>query len=186
MATDTQQMTLAGGIELRGRAAGVARFLWHFLQMALAMGLGMMVYHALLRPLLYRTPYAPLTDAFPMIGYWGMVISMVLGMLALMLYQHSTARYCLQMTAAMVAPIAALTVLVLCSLIPGHILYAAGDPLMLLAMAAFMLYRPHEHAHGSHEHAGHALAGRQQPSATHDGSGDHMETCEHETIGRSA
>lgn len=66
----------------------------------------------------------------------------------------------------MVAPIAALTVLVLCYLIPSHILYVIGDPVMFLAMAVFMLYRPHEHGHGEHRRDGHQLAGSALPAAS--------------------
>jgi hypothetical protein len=84
-----------------------------------------------------------------------MVVSMVLGMIALMSYHRSTWRYGLEMTIAMIAPLAALTGMVLCSWLPIHTLFALGDPLMFLAMAAFMLFRPYEHTHGGLEHACH-------------------------------
>lgn len=155
MVTEIQPIALPGGVRLHGTAASAARFLWHFVQMVVAMEAGMLVYHVVLSPLLQPTPYGALTDAYPIVGYWGMVVSMVLGMLALMVYHRSSGHYSLEMTAAMLAPVAALTVLVLCSLIPSHVLYAAGDPLMFLAMAAYMLYRPHKHSHGGHGHAGH-------------------------------
>lgn len=158
MASSINQVALLHRFHLRGTVARVAGFLWHFAQMVIAMEIGMMVYHLLLSPLLSQTPYSALTDAYPIIGYWGMVISMVLGMLALMLYHKSTERYILEMTMAMLAPVVALTVLVLCSLIPSHILYGIGDPVMFVAMAAYMLYRPHEHAHGGNEHASHEHA----------------------------
>ena len=145
MSTDTREVYLPRRVELRNAAASVGRFLWHFVQMVVAMEVGMMVYHHLLWPLLAQTPYAVLTDAYPLIGYWMMVVSMALGMLVLMRFHRSTWRYCGEMTVAMIAPIAALTLLVLCSLIPSHILYVGGDPVMFLAMAAYMLYRPHEH-----------------------------------------
>lgn len=154
---DATKNALTFGLADLQRAAQskAGRFLWHFLQMAIAMELGMMVYHKLLAPILEQTPYGPWTDAYPILGYWGMVSSMVLGMLALMVYQKATGRHCLEMSLAMVAPIAALTVLVLCSVIPSHILYATGDPLMYVAMVIYMLYRPHNHAHGAQEMACH-------------------------------
>ena len=142
-----------------GFAAQAGAFVWHFVQMVLAMEAGMMVYHLLLRPVLAPTSVGALTSQFPLIGYWMMVAAMVLGMIALMGYHRSSWRYSLEMTIAMIAPLAALTVLVLCSLLPIHTLYGVGDPVMFLAMAAFMLFRPHDHAHGAHEHAGHQHAG---------------------------
>lgn len=153
MAAAIKQINFSRRFQLRGRAASVGGFLWHFVQMVIAMEIGMMVYHLLISPLLAQTAYAALTDAYPIIGYWMMIFFMALGMLSLMLYQKSSGRYCLEMMMAMLAPVAALTVLVLCSLMPSQILYGLGDPTMFLAMAAYMLYRPHEHAHGAHEHA---------------------------------
>jgi hypothetical protein len=162
MATNTRFANFPMKVEIPGAAARWGGFLWHFLQMVIAMELGMMVYHKLLWPLLAQTPYADLTDAYPLFGYWGMVVSMVLGMFALMLFQRSPWKYCVQMTLAMVAPIAGLTVLVMCYLIPSHILYGIGDPVMFIAMAAFMLIRPHDHHHAAHEHAGHQTADQPQ------------------------
>jgi len=133
----------------------VGRFLWHLVQMVLAMEAGMMVYHLLLWPLLAPTSYGILTNAYPLFGYWMMLVSMVLGMLALMRFHRSNWRYILEMTIAMLAPLAALTLLVLYHMLPIHTLYGLGDPVMILAMIAFMLFRPHEHAYGGHEQACH-------------------------------
>ncbi len=143
----------------RSRAASIRQFVWHLLPMVLSMVAGMMIYHLLVGTLLAGTGFAALTKQNRLFGYWMMVASMVLGMLALMRYHRSTWRYCLEMTLAMLAPLAAMTVLVFFALFPIQILYGLGDPLMILAMAAYMLYRPVEHAHGAHKHAGH------QPSA---------------------
>jgi hypothetical protein len=130
-------------------------FLWHFAQMVLAMEAGMMIYHKLLWPLLEPTRFAALTDKYPLLGYWMMVISMAFGMLVLMRYHKSTWRYCMEMTGAMFVPLVALTALVLFELCPAHILYGFGDPLMFLAMAAFMIIRPMKHAHVEDQHACH-------------------------------
>jgi hypothetical protein len=138
-----------------GLAAKVGQFLWHLVQMILAMEAGMMVYHLLLWPLLAQTRYGTLTKAYPLFGYWIMLVSMVLGMLALMCIHRFNWRYILEMTIAMLAPLAALTVLVLCYVLPIHTLFGMGDPVMILAMTAFMLFRPHEHAHSGYEQACH-------------------------------
>jgi hypothetical protein len=128
-------------------------FLWHFAQMVLAMEAGMMIYHKLLWPLLEPTRFGALTDTYPLLGYWMMVISMALGMLVLMRYRKSTWRSCIEMTGAMFVPLVALTALVLFELCPIHILYGFGDPLMFLAMAAFMIIRPMKHTHVANQHA---------------------------------
>ncbi len=159
MTTDIRPGALSRFARLRSSAASVARFLWHLLQMVLAMEAGMAVYHLLLHTSLAGSSYATLTELYPLFGYWMMVASMTLPMIALMrLYHKSSWRSCNEMTIAMLVPPAALTALVLCGLIPLHTLQALGDPLMILAMAADMLYRRDEHAHGHHAHAHHQHA----------------------------
>jgi hypothetical protein len=136
-------------------ASKVGRFTWHLVQMVLVMEAGMMVYHHLLWPVLAPTGFSSLTKEYPLFGYWMMVASMTLPMIALMRgYHKSTWRYCLEMTIAMLAPLAVLTVLVWYHLLPIQTLYGIGDPVMFLAMAAYLLYRPHQHTPSGHEHTG--------------------------------
>jgi hypothetical protein len=45
MTTDTRHGSLPRGLQLRSSAASVGHFLWHLLQMVLAMEIGMAVYH---------------------------------------------------------------------------------------------------------------------------------------------
>ncbi len=129
----------------QGRVARISIFVWHFVLRLFAMEVGMMVYHHLLRPLLAQTPYAALTNMFPIIGYWMMVNVMVLVMLVLMRYQKSTWRYCAAMTFTMIAPIALLTMPVACAVISYDVLFAVGAPVMFIAMALYMLYCPQQH-----------------------------------------
>lgn len=134
----------------------VAAFLWHLIQMIIAMEAGMAVYHLLLGTLLAQTGYAALIKADPLFGYWMMVVSMTLPMIGLMRFQRSSWRHCIEMTVAMVAPSAVLTLLVLVGSISFGLLSGAGDPAMYLAMTAYMLYRRDEHGahgHGSPQHA---------------------------------
>ena len=152
MNTNHQQAYFPSRFPLRSTVASVGRFLWHFLHMVVAMELGMMVYHKLIYPRIGPMGYDALTDQYPLVGYWMMLISMALGMIVLMRYHKSTWRYCMEMTAAMFVPLVALTALVLFELCPAHLLYAFGDPLMFVAMAAFMIIRPAKHAHGEEEH----------------------------------
>jgi hypothetical protein len=161
--TTHDQMNMAAmetqGYRTQSLASKIGRFIWHMVQMIVAMEAGMMIYHHLLWPVLAHTTFSTLTDQYPLLGYWAMVASMTLPMIALMrIYHKSSWRYCLGMSTAMLAPLATLTVLVLCYLFPIHTLYGVGDPVMILAMAAYMLYRPHQHMHSGHEHAGHQHA----------------------------
>ena len=160
MATQTKQIYLPQKLQIQNVAGSAGRFLWHVVQMVLVMEAGMMVYHLLLSTVLAGTGYAGLTSAYPLFGYWMMIVSMTLPMIALMRYYHnSNWRTCGEMTFAMLAPLAALTGLVLCYLIPNHTLYSTGEIAMLVAMAAYMLYRRDEHSHGTHEHRDHQRAG---------------------------
>src|SRR5512136_2005909 len=95
--------------------AKVGSFLWHLVQMVLVMEAGMMVYHKLIMPRLAPFGFHRLMMAQPLFCYWLMVASMTLPMIALMRWYHkSTWCYTLEMTAVMLAPLAALSVLVAC------------------------------------------------------------------------
>ncbi|MDR3578144.1 MAG: hypothetical protein P4L50_30120 [Anaerolineaceae bacterium] len=148
----------AQAFETNNILAKAGSFIWHLAQMILVMEAGMMVYMRLIRPLLTTTAFSDTLSRHPLISYWLMVISMALPMIALMRLLHkSTWGYSLGMTIGMVAPLAALTVLVLCNLVSIHILFAISDPLMFMAMAVFMIVRPHTHAHASCQPACHMV-----------------------------
>lgn len=140
-----------------GLAGKAGRFLWHYVQMAVVMEAGMMIYMKLIIPLLAPFGFYQLKMAQPLFCYWLMVASMTLPMIAVMrLYHKSTWGYSLGMTSAMLAPLAALSLLVLCDLCPIKILYGFGDPLMFVAMAAFLIIHPAQHSHGEKIHTCHA------------------------------
>ncbi len=137
-------------------ATSAGRFLWHFMQMVLVMEAGMMIYHKLIMPQLVPLGFHHLMITHPLLCYWLMVASMTLPMIALMrLYHKSTWRYTWEMTAVMLAPLAVISILVLCDLCPIHILQGFGDPLMFVSMAAFLLIRPAHHSHGAPTQACH-------------------------------
>ena len=150
MSTQTKNVSSFPKVQIPDFVRGAGRFLWHFLQMVVAMELGMIIYHKLIYPLIAPIGYDALTDTYPLVGYWMMLISMAVGMIVLMRFHKSAWRYCMEMTGAMLIPLVALTALVLFELCPDHILYRFGDSLMFVAMAAFMLIRPAKHAHHAH------------------------------------
>lgn len=119
----------------RGRAG---RFLWHFVQMVLAMMLGMGIYHLLTGKRL---------AAYPVLNYAGMELSMIPPMVALMLYHRHGWRHNVEMVGAMlVGPAVFLTCaqLGLHNYIPGlsrEMLLVLSDATMYAGMLGAMLYR---------------------------------------------
>ena len=124
------------------RAGKVRAFLWHLFQMAVAMKLGMLLY-MLLRGLLAPIGLAAVRTDYPLVDYWIMVVFMTLPMIALMRYHRYSWRDCEGMTAAMLAPLVVLCALALPGLLRIQTLHWAGDVVMLLGMAVYLLYRRH-------------------------------------------
>lgn len=157
MASETKQVYLRTGLTLRRDAASVGRFVWHFVQMLIAMMVGMGVYHLLTGKSL---------AAYPVLAYAGMELSMIPPMIALMWYQGHDWRCSAEMAAAMLigpAVFLACAQLGLHNYFPGlsrGMLFALSDATMYLGMLGAMLYRremytrPHA-AHHASEHSGH-------------------------------
>jgi hypothetical protein len=97
------------------------------------------------------------TTNSPRLDYWLHVASMVIPMLILMrVYHRSSWRACGEMTVAMLIPVAILRLQVLSDVVPFETFLEVDDPLMIVAMAAYVLYRPSSHG-----------PGRRTPAATH-------------------
>jgi len=74
---------------------------------------------------------------------------MVIPMVALMrVYHKNSRRACGAMTAVMLVPPAVLKVLVLGVVVPLQTFLEVDDPLMILAMGAYLLYTPSSHGPG--------------------------------------
>jgi hypothetical protein len=124
------------------RAAQIKSFVWHLLQMILAMQAGMTLY-MLFADRLAPAGYKAATVAYPLFDFWMMMIAMTVPMILLMWYHKYDWRYCIGMTLAMLAPVALLTVLTQVDLMSICALHCNGQTAMVLGMAAFMLYRRH-------------------------------------------
>ncbi len=130
--------TQAQDHRMRNLASKVGRFLWHFVQMVLAMMVSMGVYHLLTGKAL---------AAYPVLQYAGMELSMIPPMVALMLVQCHDWRCTAEMTVAMlVGPALFLTCAQfgLHTYIPGlarDTLFGLSDATMYLGMLGAMLYR---------------------------------------------
>lgn len=141
--------------ELRSATTSVGRFLLHFLEMLVAMMIGMGIYHVVAR----KPP-----EAYLVLWYAGMEFSMIPPMVALMLHQGHGWRNSAEMAGAMlIGPAVFLTCaqLGLHTYIPGlsvNTLLRLSDPTMILGMLAAMLYRREMYMSSlaGHRHVGHA------------------------------
>jgi hypothetical protein len=127
-------------------AKHVARSLWLLLQMVLVMHGGMTLYHLPLHTILAESSYAMLIHHNPLLYYRTTVLSMVIPMVIFMrLYHKSTWRACIEMTAVMIIPLAVLRLFVLGEVVPLETFLRLDDPLMILAMATYLIYSPSKH-----------------------------------------
>jgi hypothetical protein len=133
------------------RVSRVLRFLWHFVQMAVAMIVGMIV----LGPVIALTngagfPY--LNYTFPVTHLLAMALSMSVPMVAWMLYRGHGWERSAEMAGAMFVP--SLLAIAVCSIgfLPQMQMLSLGHELMWFAMLGLMLWRwtdytQHVHAH---------------------------------------
>ncbi len=160
MAIKTKQVYLSRGIHPPSVRADVRQFVWHFVQMVLAMMVGMGVYHLLTGKSL---------AAYPVLNFAGMELSMVPPMIALMRYHRYSWQRTWEMAAVMLTgPVVfiACAQLGLHTYIPGlsiKTLFSLGDLSMYLGMLGIMFYRRAEYTTG---HAGHQHANSSQAEPT--------------------
>lgn len=148
------------------QASKVARFLWHFLEMLLAMGVGMAVFHLLVKQIPASSGLVAVADKDTVLHKVVMDFFMTVPMLAWMILRGHGWRHSLEMGVAMLAPIALINLL--CSL--GLVEYVpwlteASGPAMFLGMLAAMLYRRDHYTvkTGHSVHAAHQHVEKAQP-----------------------
>jgi flagellar biosynthetic protein FliP len=130
----------------RGTLRANLRFAGHYVEMVVAMFVGMLA----LAPL-WSLAAPGLTDR-PVAGALIMATNMTAGMaLWMWIRRHSWPRIA-EMSAAMVLPFVALLVPYGLGLISGGVVMIAGHIVMFPAMLAAMLWRRSEYSHGHHRH----------------------------------
>ncbi|KAB8194712.1 AraC family transcriptional regulator [Nonomuraea phyllanthi] len=126
-----------------GRIGTVGRFVWHYIEMVIAMGLGMlllgMVWSAVL-PEITRTDVAVLV----------MAADMTIGMAVWMAVRRHSRAAIAEMSLAMVLPFVVLLVPYWFGVLPGHLVMSLGHLLMFVLMAVAMLRRRDEYLHHHH------------------------------------
>ncbi len=99
-------------------AAKAGRFLWQWVQLFLAMEVGMILYHLLVGKILAGTSFAALARDSRPFGFVMMVVFIALGMIGLLRIRRGAWKYSRKMTTVVIASLAALTVLVVMALLP--------------------------------------------------------------------
>jgi hypothetical protein len=122
------------------------KFVLHFLEMVVAMAVGMVALHPVWTLVLDATGTTELMHD-PYTGALIMATDMTVAMSAWMRFRGHRWRPIAEMGAAMYVPFLVLFVPLAFGLIDEGALMLWGHVLMLPAMAAAMLLRPHEYAH---------------------------------------
>ena len=136
------EATLAQDSRIHSLASKVGRFLLHLLEMLLAMGAGMGVFHLLVRLIPASTRYAKAFEPGTDLHAIAMMVFMTVPMAAWMIIRGHGWRHSAEMAVAMLTPTA--VIFLLCQLgalefLPW--LAEASGPAMFLGMLAAMLYR---------------------------------------------
>jgi hypothetical protein len=142
MSTVTKQVNFLYKIRNLGGRSKVGRFLLHFLELQIAMGLGAFVCYLVVRLISasssFATAYHPGTFLFAA----GDIFFLTAPVVAWMIFRGHGLRFSLELAVAMPAPVAAIMVL-------GQLaaydyltwLVTAGYPAMSLGMLIYMLFR---------------------------------------------
>ena len=136
---------LASASEHHSAAHGRTRRIWHFVRHYLEMVVAMFVGMFALGPLEHLV--WPALTARADVGVLVMATNMSIGMGAWMWFRGHTWRGIAEMSASMYAPFLALLVPFWAGALGEHALMTWGHVLMFPAMAAVMLLRPEEYAH---------------------------------------
>lgn len=148
-ATDTRQTGAAAAAQPARRVT--RRFVRHYLEMVVAMFVGMTVLGLGVEWLIAAAGAHDLARAIdgPIASAVVMCLYMVAGMAAWMAYRRHTVRQNVEMNLAMVAPMAVLVPLEIGGVIDGHALMVWLHVLMLASMWLYMLWRPMTHCHSA-------------------------------------
>jgi flagellar biosynthetic protein FliP len=163
MTTNTKQVTFLDKTRIPESALKVGRFLWHYAEMLLAMGIGGFLFSLLLRQTPVSSSYAA---AFARGTYLRAIVSslfMTVPMVAWMILRGHGWRHSWEMTGAMLAPVAAIIVLRMLgadAFLPW--LAKINCVAMDLAMLVYMLYR-RDHYLGQASHSAHSASATPEP-----------------------
>jgi energy-converting hydrogenase Eha subunit A len=164
MTTNIKQVSFLYKTRIPESALKVGRFLWHYAEMLLAMGIGGFLFSLLLRQISESSSYAAV---FARGTYLRAIVSslfMTVPMVAWMILRGHSWRHSWEMTGAMLAPVAAIIVLRMLGADP-YLPWIAkiNCPAMDLAMLVYMLYH-RDHYTGATGHSAHSASAAGDPS----------------------
>jgi hypothetical protein len=164
MTTLTKQVNSLYKTRIPESALKVGRFLWHYAEMLLAMGIGGFLFSLLLRQIPESSSYAAV---FARGTYVRAIVSslfMTVPMVAWMILRGHGWRHSWEMTGAMLAPVAAIIVLRMLG-VDAYLPWIAkiNCPAMDLAMLVYMLYH-RDHYTGGTGHSAHSASAAGDPS----------------------
>jgi hypothetical protein len=140
----------AGGPDLDAAAAARRhrrrRLVVHYVEMVIAMAIGMVVLHPVWTFALDAAGWSAFLDSSEAMAMV-MATDMTIAMTAWMRFRGHGWRPCIEMGAAMYLPFLALFVPMWAGLLSTADMLLWGHVLMLVAMAGAMALRPHEYAH---------------------------------------
>jgi hypothetical protein len=142
MSTDTEQVDFLQKIRISKGALKVGRFLLNLLELQISMGLGALVCYLVVRLIStspsYAMSYRPGTFLFAL----GDIFFLTVPVVAWVIFHGHGWRHCIEIAAAMIAPVALIIVL---GQLAGFAyllwLLTAGYPAMSLGMLVYMFYR---------------------------------------------
>ena len=164
MTTNTKQVDFLYKIRISESASKVVRFLVHFLEMQIAMGLGMIPWHWLVRELRASPIYAEAFQRGSALSSIGHGLFMTIPMVAWMILRRHGWRHSLEMGVAMFTP--GVAIIVLCWLGADTYwpwLITLASPAETLGMLVYMLYH-RGHFTGKAGHSAHTMSAPAEPS----------------------
>jgi len=134
------------------------RFLWHYVEMIIAMGVGMLVLGMARAGLLGLLDVELSSATQPELAALLMAFDMSVGMVVWMRYRGHGWASTMEMVAVMFAPVVLLAPFTLTGLMSGHALMMVMHIAMLPLMLAVMLRRRAEYSQSHEHHAPEELA----------------------------
>jgi hypothetical protein len=164
MTTNTRQADFLYKSRIPEGALKVGRFLWHYAEMLLAMGIGGFFFSLLFGQIPESSSYAAVFERGTYVRSIVSSIFMTVPMMAWMIWRGHGWRHSWEMTGAMLAPVAAIIALRLLgadAFLPW--LSKINCPAMDLAMLVYMLYH-RDHYTGGAGHSAHTTSSPADPS----------------------
>lgn len=151
------------------------RFVWHYVQMIIAMGVGMLVLGGARAGVLHLIDVEISSERQPEIAALLMAFDMSVGMVVWMRYRGHAWPGTLEMVGAMFAPVVLLAPLTLAGAMSGHALMMVMHIAMLPLMLVVMLRRREEYSRDHSDHKAHR---------DHHDHSDHTAHLKHEEYAR--